>query len=296
MPQSIIQLIKNNILENNIKITSNQTPSPGVGGLILDQIISRKTQEVAERKSKVSIDQLQKSGYFAKITNSLKTSLLNPASSGIIAEFKRKSPSKGIINANVTPVEVTKGYAKAGAACLSVLTDIDFFGGSDIDFLEARKANPTIPMLRKDFIIDEYQVYESKALGADVILLIAANLTPSEVFNLAKLVKSLGMETLLEVHDEEELSRSVNQYIDIVGVNNRNLKNFSEQNVNASIELADKIPANFIKISESCISKTETIQQLKGYGYKGFLIGETFMKTENPGAILKDFIFNLKNN
>lgn len=281
-------------MENNIKNTNNQTPPLGVGGHILDQIISRKAQEVAERKSKITIEQLQKSGYFSKTNNSLKTSLLNPASSGIIAEFKRKSPSKGVINANVSPAEVTKGYVKAGAACLSVLTDIDFFGGSDADFLEARKANPNIPMLRKDFIIDEYQVYESKALGADVILLIAANLTPSEVFNLAKLVKSLGMETLLEIHDEEELNMSICQYIDIVGVNNRNLKNFSEQNVNASIELANKIPAQFIKISESCISKPETIDQLKGYGYKGFLIGETFMKTENPGESLKDFIFNVK--
>lgn len=261
---------------------------------ILDQIITRKKEEIADRKSKISIDQLQKSGFFSKTTNSLKTSLLNPSSSGIISEFKRKSPSKGVINAHVTPSEVTKGYVKAGASCLSVLTDIDFFGGSDQDFLEARRANPSTPMLRKDFMIDEYQIYESKALGADVILLIAANLTPAEVFNFAKLVKSLGMETLLEVHDEVELNRSICQYIDIVGVNNRNLKNFSEQNVNASIELADKIPAQFIKISESCISQPETVKQLKSIGYKGFLIGENFMKTENPGKSLEDFILKLK--
>ncbi len=262
---------------------------------ILEQIISRKTEEISERKSKISIDELQKSGFFAKTNNSLKTSLLNPASSGIIAEFKRKSPSKGVINANVTPTEVTKGYVSAGAACLSVLTDIDFFGGSDQDFLEARRANPNVPMIRKDFMIDEYQIIESKSLGADVILLIAANLSPKRILQLGKLTKELGMETLLEIHDEEELNRSICQYIDIVGVNNRNLKNFSEQNVNASIELADKIPIQFIKISESCISKPETIQQLKGFGYKGFLIGETFMKTENPGKSLKDFILKIKN-
>jgi indole-3-glycerol phosphate synthase len=257
---------------------------------ILDQIISRKTQEVSERKSKISIAQLEKSIFFAKITNSLKTSLLNPSSSGIIAEFKRKSPSKGIINDKLSPTEVTQGYAKAGAACLSVLTDIDFFGGSEQDFLEARRANPSTPMLRKDFMIDEYQIIESKSLGADVILLIAANLSPKQIFDLGKMAKSLGMETLLEIHDEEELNRSVNQYIDIIGVNNRNLKNFSEQNVNASIELAEKIPANFIKISESCISKPETILELKQYGYKGFLIGENFMKAENPGEALIQFI------
>jgi indole-3-glycerol phosphate synthase len=261
---------------------------------ILDHIISRKKQEVIERKSITTISFLEKSGFFSKTNNSLKTSLLNPASSGIIAEFKRKSPSKGVINANKMPSEVTKGYVEAGAACLSVLTDIDFFGGSDTDFLEARKANPNIPMLRKDFIIDEFQIYESKALGADVILLIAANLTPNEVFTFAKLVKTLGMETLLEVHDEEELDRSLCEYIDVVGVNNRNLKNFAEQNVNASLELANKIPASFIKISESCISKPETITQLKSVGYQGFLIGETFMKTENPGKSLGGFINDLK--
>ncbi len=260
---------------------------------ILDKIIARKIEEVAERKALVSVKDLEMKGYFAKNTNSLKTSLLNPTSTGIISEFKRKSPSKGIINANVTPQEVTRGYVQAGAACLSVLTDIDFFGGSDSDFLEARKANPTIPMIRKDFMIDEYQIIEAKSLGADVILLIAANLSPERVKELGKLTKELGMETLLEIHDEEELNRSFCEYIDVVGVNNRNLKNFSEQNVNASLELADKIPANCIKISESCISEVKTIKLLKSVGYKGFLIGETFMKTKNPAKALADFIKQL---
>ena len=260
---------------------------------ILDKIITRKTQEVAERKAQVSVKELEMKGYFAKTTNSLKTSLLNPASSGIISEFKRKSPSKGIINANVMPEEVTLGYVQAGAACLSVLTDIDFFGGSDDDFSRARKANPTIPMIRKDFMIDEYQIIESKSLGADVILLIAANLSPLKIRELGKLTKELGMETLLEIHDEEELNRSLCEYIDVVGVNNRNLKNFSEQNVNASLELADKIPNNCIKISESCISQIETIKLLKSVGYKGFLMGETFMKTENPAKALAELIAQL---
>ena len=260
---------------------------------ILDKIIARKIEEVAERKLQVSVKELEMKGYFAKATNSLKNSLLHPDSSGIIAEFKRKSPSKGIINANVTPEEVTLGYVQAGAACLSVLTDIDFFGGSDDDFLRARKANPSIPMIRKDFMIDEYQIIESKSLGADIILLIAANLTPLKVRELGRLAKELGMETLLEIHDEEELNRSFCEYIDVVGVNNRNLKNFSEQNVNASLELVDKIPANCIKISESCISNIKTIKILKSVGYKGFLIGETFMKTENPANSLADLIDQL---
>lgn len=260
---------------------------------ILDKIIARKQEEVAARKAQVSVKELEMKGYFAKTTNSLKTSLLNPSSSGIISEFKRKSPSKGIINANVTPEDVTFGYVQAGAACLSVLTDIDFFGGSDDDFLRARKANPSIPMIRKDFMIDEYQIIEAKSLGADVILLIAANLSPQRVKELGKLTKELGMETLLEIHDEEELNRSLCEYIDVVGVNNRNLKNFSEQNVNASLELAEKIPSNCIKISESCISQAETIKLLKSVGYRGFLMGETFMKTENPSKALADLIAQL---
>jgi len=257
---------------------------------ILDKIIAHKAQEVAQRKEQVSVQELEKSGFFAKTNNSLKTSLLNPASSGIIAEFKRKSPSKGIINGNVTVEDVTAGYVKVGAACLSVLTDYEFFGGTSEDFLKARRTNPTIPMIRKDFMIDEYQIIEAKSLGADVILLIAANLTPQRIQDLGKLTKELGMETLLEIHDEEELNRSLNQYIDVVGVNNRNLKNFAEQNVNASLELAEKIPTECIKISESCISQAETIKLLKTVGYKGFLIGETFMKTNNPAEALKTLI------
>jgi indole-3-glycerol phosphate synthase len=257
---------------------------------ILDRIIANKALEVAQRKEQVTISDLEKTGFFAQTTNSLKTSLLNPASSGIIAEFKRKSPSKGIINDQVTVENVTQGYAQAGAAGLSVLTDFQFFGGTDNDFLSARRANPTMPMLRKDFMIDEYQIVEAKAMGADVILLIAANLSPQQIVKLGKLAKSLGMETLLEIHDQEELDRSLCEYIDIVGVNNRNLKNFAEQNVNASLELTDKIPAHCIKISESCISQADTIRLLKSVGYKGFLIGETFMKTPDPAISLQHFI------
>lgn len=261
---------------------------------ILDKIIAHKIQEVAARKAQVSIGELEKRGFFAKTNNSLKTSLLNPSSSGIIAEFKRKSPSKGIINANVTVEEVTAGYVSVGAACLSVLTDYEFFGGSNEDFIKARTTNPMIPMIRKDFMIDEYQIVEAKSLGADVILLIAANLSPQRIKELGKLTKELGMETLLEIHDQEELDRSLNQYIDIVGVNNRNLKNFAEQNVNASLALAEKIPAECIKISESCISSASTIKQLQSVGYRGFLIGETFMKTENPPEALKDLIAQVR--
>ena len=262
---------------------------------ILDKIIAQKAIEIAQAKSQISIKELENSPYFQRNINSLKANLIHNSqltthNSGIIAEFKRKSPSKGIINDQVLVEDVTYGYAQAGASGLSVLTDYEFFGGSKHDLFKAREANPTTPILRKDFMIDEYQLLEAKSWGADVILLIAANLTPTQVHTLAKEAKRLGLETLLEVHDEEELNRSLSEYIDIVGVNNRNLKNFAEQNVNASLELAEKIPAEFVKISESCIGSVETIRQLRSVGYNGFLIGESFMKTQNPANALAEFI------
>lgn len=257
---------------------------------ILDKINADKRIFVEAQKQKISMVALEKTGFFAKPTNSLCLALTSPNSTGIIAEFKRQSPSKGIINDQVSVEEVTTGYANNGAAGLSVLTDQPYFGGNFDDFYRARVANPSTPLLRKDFMIDEYQVVEAKAMGADIILLIAAALNPQEIKNMSELAQSLGMEVLLEVHDEEELSRSLMESISIIGVNNRNLKNFSEKNVEASKRLSEKIPNNFIKISESCIDGLPTIQELRLFGYKGFLIGESFMKTANPGEALRDFI------
>lgn len=257
---------------------------------ILDKITAQKAIEVAAAKAEISIQDLEKSEFFARKNNSLVSSLSAENSTGIIAEHKRKSPSKGVINDQLSVEEVTQGYAQAGAAGLSVLTDTDFFGGNKEDLQKARIANPSTPILRKDFMIDEYQVYEAKAWGADVILLIAACLSPEQIKTLSQKAHELGLEVLLEIHDQEELDRSPLEYVDIVGVNNRNLKNFAENNVNASLNLAEKIPANIIKISESCISEPETINLLKSAGYKGFLIGETFMKDASPGTKLGEFI------
>lgn len=257
---------------------------------ILDKIVAQKIIEVAEAKTTISIASLAKEPLFSRETISLSTRLKADGSSGVIAEHKRKSPSKGIINDQLTVAFVTNGYATAGATGLSVLTDSDFFGGSKDDLQKARAANPDTPILRKDFMIDTYQLYEAKAWGADVILLIAACLSPTQIEELSQKAHELGLEVLLEIHDEEELERSPLANIDIIGVNNRNLKNFAENNVNASLALADKIPAEIVKISESCISQPETINLLKSVGYKGFLIGETFMKSENPGAKLAEFI------
>ena len=254
---------------------------------ILEKIIARKQEEVAEAKKLRSVSDLEKEPLFSRVTVSLAAALKTASSPRIISEFKRKSPSKGIINGAVHPEIVTADYVKEGAAALSVLTDTDFFGGSFDDFLKAREANPAIPMLRKDFIVDEYQLYEAKSIGADLILLIAACLTPEQVETLSRKAHELGLEVLLEVHNAEELRESLCESVDIVGVNNRNLKTF-ETSVETSVALSEQIPDSFVKISESGLKDAETIQRLYKHGYKGFLIGETFMKTADPGAALAD--------
>lgn len=255
---------------------------------ILDKIVARKKEEVKEAKQNQSIKDLESKAAFSRNTYSLKDFLTDPNKTGIIAEFKRKSPSKGIINNNVTVEEVTTGYATAGASALSVLTDKDFFMGHEEDLITARKVNE-IPILRKDFMVDEYQIIEAKSIGADIILLIAACLTAKEITDFAKLAKSLGLSTLLEVHSQEELDFSINPYIDVVGVNNRNLKDFTVS-IDTSLQLAQTIPSDFLKISESAISNPETIKTLKKAGFNGFLIGENFMKTLNPGKSMEEFV------
>lgn len=254
---------------------------------ILEKIVARKKEEIAAAKRVKSISELEKEPLFARKTVSLAAALKQAQKPRIISEFKRKSPSKGVINGAVDPAKVTKDYVNADAVALSVLTDIDFFGGSFGDFAAARQANPEIPMLRKDFMVDPYQLYEAKAIGADVVLLIAACLTPEEVIALSEKAHELGLEVLLEVHNAEELKATLCESVDIVGVNNRNLKTF-ETSIETSIALSEHIPDSFVKISESGLQDAETIQRLYQHGYKGFLIGETFMKTVNPGAALAD--------
>lgn len=259
---------------------------------ILDEINNHKRTEIAEAKSKVSLEQLKESPYFKRKTNSLKAALLADGASGVIAEFKTQSPSKGVINAEAEVSEVTAAYVAAGACGLSVLTDDRFFGGSFEDLAKARWANPKTPVLRKDFMLDPYQIYEAKAHGADVILLIAESLSKSLLLELTQTAKEIGLEVLVEVHSAEELEK-LNDQVDLVGVNNRNLKTF-EVDVNTSVQLSQQIPAQFAKISESGISDPESIAQLRAVGFKGFLIGETFMKTDNPGKACAEFIEKLK--
>lgn len=255
---------------------------------ILDKIVARKKEEVAIAKAKTSLKDLENLPVFKRDTYSLRKFLTDPAKTGIIAEFKRKSPSKGVINDKVSVEEVTTAYANAGASAVSVLTDHDFFMGHEEDLIVARKVNQ-IPILRKDFMVDEYQIIEAKAIGADIVLLIAACLTRQEVSNFAKLAKSLGLSTLLEVHSAEELEGNLDPNIDVVGVNNRNLKDFSVS-IDTSLQLAEIIPSDFLKISESAISNPETIKLLKKAGFNGFLIGENFMRTANPGLAMANFV------
>jgi indole-3-glycerol phosphate synthase len=253
---------------------------------ILEQIVANKRKEVEVSKQQVSVSDLERAPLFVKPSISLKDVLSVTKTPSIISEFKRKSPSKGVINGTVKPEVVTKGYAEAGAVALSVLTDSVYFGGNFDDFLAARSANPGTPMLRKDFIVDEYQLFEARAIGADLVLLIAACLSPKEVQALSLRARQLGMEVLLEVHDEEELSASLCDTVDMVGVNNRNLKTFATS-IESSLELASQIPDSFVKISESGLKDGATINKLFHAGYRGFLIGETFMKTEDPAAALR---------
>jgi indole-3-glycerol phosphate synthase len=218
----------------------------------------------------------------------MKQYIKDPARTGIIAEFKRKSPSKGVINSAVTVEKVSIGYMQAGASALSILTDQEYFGGKNEDLIEARKFN-FCPILRKDFIVDEYQILEARSIGADCILLIAAALNPVRLKELAVFAHSIGMEVLMEVHDAEELAGSLNEHLDLVGVNNRSLKTF-EVDLKTSYDLVQQIPNEFVKISESGISQAETLAELKATGFDGFLIGETFMKSGRPQQAAFNFI------
>lgn len=259
---------------------------------ILDEIVLRKQEEVAVAKVNKPIKELEDSDYFSRVPYSFREFLLDPEKTGIIAEFKRSSPSKGLINGQAKVAEVTVGYAAAGASALSVLTDLDFFGGSYVDLAFARENN-SIPILRKDFLIDAYQVIESKAMGADIILLIAAILSPAQISEFAAQAKSLGLNVLLEVHSWEELQRSITSNIDAIGVNNRNLGNFTV-NLQNSFDLVTEIPDGVMKISESAISEPETITALRKAGFNGFLIGENFMKTDDPAAAMQRFVSELR--
>lgn len=257
---------------------------------ILEEIVANKRVEVSKRKKEKSVSTLEAGPSFARTCYSLMNFLLREDKNGIIAEFKRQSPSKGILNSTATVGDVTLSYAQNGASGLSVLTDTCYFGGT-VDDLQAARALNAVPILRKDFIIDEYQILEAKSVGADVILLIAECLTKKEVAQLAGFAKSLGLEVLLEIHSGAQLDK-LSASVDLVGVNNRDLTTF-EVDINRSFELAEKIPDDFLKIAESGISRPATIAELKKAGFHGFLIGENFMKHSQPGEAFASFVQQL---
>ncbi|WP_223648741.1 indole-3-glycerol phosphate synthase TrpC [Hymenobacter psoromatis] len=259
---------------------------------ILDKIIAEKRLEVTRCEAEMPVTALHALPPFTRPVLSARAALTAAGSSGIIAEFKRRSPSKGVLNGTAEAGATTAGYAAAGAAVLSVLTDEPFFGGTADDLRAARAACPITPILRKDFIISEYQITEARAMGADLILLIASCLSPAEVVQFSAFAHSLELEVLLEVHDEAELRSHLADTVDLVGVNNRNLATFATD-VETSARLAGLIPRTFVRVAESGLQHASTILALRRAGYQGFLIGETFMKTTDPAAALAGLVAEL---
>jgi len=258
---------------------------------ILDRIIATKRMEVDLRKGLMSTAILERYPDFSRPTISLEASLRKGDRSGIIAEFKRRSPSKGVINDRSPIEDVVTAYEQFGASAISVLTDEQYFGGSNEDIMKAREV-VNIPLLRKEFIIDEYQLVEARAIGADLILLIAACLSPAEVRTLARTARSLGLEVLLELHAEEELEHVCSE-VNFVGINNRDLKTFTVD-LDRSVAMADKLGEDLLKIAESGISGPEQVDFFRKAGFHGFLIGENFMKAADPGAAFREFTDKIK--
>ncbi len=254
---------------------------------ILEKIIAHKREEVARRRELYPVKLLEQRIYFETPVVSLRKYLLREDKSGVIAEFKRRSPSAGDINPYASVERVSIGYMQAGASALSVLTDTHFFGGKNEDLTEARRFN-FCPILRKDFVIDEYQLVEARSIGADAVLLIAECLEKKQLAQLAKTARSLGLEVLMELHGADQLSK-LSPEVGLVGVNNRNLQDFTVD-IATSLELADGIPSDFVKVSESGISDPNAIVKLHQAGYQGFLIGEHFMRSPDPARACRTFI------
>lgn len=258
---------------------------------ILEQIVSYKKEEIEKRRVTTTVEKLKEQPGFYREVFSMMKFLINPARTGIIAEFKKKSPLKGIINHSSTVESVTAAYEMNGASMISVLTDGPSFGGSSEDLKRARFNN--LPILRKDFMLDAYQVFESRAMGADVILLIAACLSPEKTKELALVAHELGLEVLLEIHDERELDHLCDE-VDVVGINNRDLKTFTVD-IDRSIRLAERLPKNKLRIAESGIRDVDTLLHMKSAGFNGFLIGEQFMRSADPAIAFASFADELKN-
>ena len=256
---------------------------------ILKKIISRKLEEIEACRQKVSINELKQRIESAPAVRGFVDSIkrkITEGKSAVISEIKKASPSKGVIRENFHPAEIARSYEQGGAACLSILTDIDFFQGADEYLIAAREAC-TLPVIRKDFIIDDYQVYEARAMGADCILLIVAALEDTQMQRLAELATALGMDVLVEVHDEEELKRALPLNLPLVGINNRNLRTF-ETSLNTTIDMLKMIPEGRIVVTESGIHTPEDVQLMRSHHVDTFLVGEAFMRADEPGEKLAE--------
>lgn len=256
---------------------------------ILKKIILRKSDEVTERQKKVPLEQLQNSIISASPCRGFVNAMEQKISSGqagVIAEVKKASPSKGVIRGDFRPADIAQSYEQAGAACLSVLTDIDFFQGADA-YLQQARAACNLPVIRKDFFIDPYQVFEARVLGADCILLIAACLTDELMEELNSLAQRLGMDVLIEVHDAEELKRALPLNSRLIGINNRDLRTF-ETSLETTIDLLQQIPDDRIVVTESGIHTPEDVKHMRHNGVNGFLVGEAFMRADDPGSKLAE--------
>ncbi len=260
---------------------------------ILAEIIRHKAVEVVDRAKQTSLGELQARVHDAPpvrgFTRALKDSIAR-GKAGIIAEIKKASPSKGMIRAHFKPAEIARSYADAGVTCLSVLTDARFFKGSDHDLVQARAAC-TLPALRKDFIIEPYQIWESRSIGADCILLIVAALTDAQLVDLSEAALQLDLDVLVEVHNKKELDRALALGLPMIGINNRNLKNF-HTTLETTLALLPLVPADTLVIAESGISSADDVNRLRQNGVNGFLVGEACMQVDNPGQKVRELFFN----
>ncbi|MDH4274378.1 MAG: indole-3-glycerol phosphate synthase TrpC [Gammaproteobacteria bacterium] len=256
---------------------------------ILKKILVRKGEEIAARSARISVHTLRDNANIASPPRDFVGALqakIAAGSSAVIAEIKKASPSKGVIRADFHPADIARSYAQGGAACLSVLTDVDFFQGAD-EYLQQARAACALPVLRKDFVIDPYQVYEARALGADCILLIVAALGDAQMRELAALAWQLDMEVLIEVHDAAELERALGLDATLIGINNRNLRTF-ETRLETTLELLPSIPAGRLVVTESAIHTRADVALMRSHGVHAFLVGEAFMKAPQPGEKLHE--------
>lgn len=259
---------------------------------ILRKIVKRKYEEIEESINRIPLEQMKELAQIGDKPRGFYNALAAKAQCGesaVIAEIKKASPSKGVLREDFNPIEIAKSYEKGGACCLSILTDRDFFQG-DPQYLIKARASVTLPVIRKDFIVESYQVYEARAMSADCILLIVSCLTDEKLLNLSDLAKSLGMDVLVEVHDLAELERALKLDLPMIGINNRNLRSF-EVSLQTTIDLLEKIDDEKLVITESGILSKQDVSLMHEHNVYGFLVGEAFMRHENPGKQLQEFFY-----